>query len=414
MAELTLGRRIAYLRSQAGLTQQDMSVRTGLSIHYLSAIERGRRHVDKASTLAKIAAALGLDDMAELTGPFPWSIQLEESNRLLHPAAREIEALLRRPPLAGADDPAAVDLDELQARVDGLWRTWHEAPDFYTQVAGMLPSLLMDVQTAATAGSGLPDASRRWSLLAQTYHLVRQWLRKCNEAEPATIAADRALHASQMAGDPLLIGMSAWNLVGQHNAAGRYDAALDVAHEGIELTGREASAVSDVDARQAARLRGMQGALYLYASIAAARQDDPDAAWRLHGKGDEISRELGTGFFDTWTTFSQINVRLYEVGLHVELGRPRQATELAERTPVEQMPCVERRTRVLIDVARGFGVRGDHTAAVAVLLQAERNSPEEVTYSLYARELVRDLLRGQRGMMRGDLADLAGRMAVVA
>ncbi|WP_345410439.1 hypothetical protein [Nonomuraea salmonea] len=109
-----------------------------------------------------------------------------------------------------------------------------------------------------------------------------------------------------------------------------------------------------------------------------------------------------------------MNVAFYGAGLEVELGRTRRAIDRAEALDVGAMPCVERQTRMLIDIARAYAERGDRTAAVAVLLKAETTSREELTYSLYARELVRVLLRRQRGINHDDLVSLAGRMAVAA
>lgn len=61
---MSIGSRLIQLRNQKGLTQRDLSDRTGLAGSYLSRIEN--RHLEpRPQTLRKIAAALGVP-MSEL------------------------------------------------------------------------------------------------------------------------------------------------------------------------------------------------------------------------------------------------------------------------------------------------------------------------------------------------------------
>ncbi|GAA3173086.1 helix-turn-helix transcriptional regulator [Nonomuraea salmonea] len=280
MSEFNLGARIAAFRDQQGITQEELARRTGFTPGYVRQIEGGRRAASNAATLVRFAQGLGLRDVAMLTGGYPWSVQLEDNLRLLHPAARAMDDLLRRPPLSfDGQDAEAVDVDGIRARLTQQWDTWHTHPSFYTEVAQTLPSIVVDAQHAVAAGGGRSE----WALLAESYFLVRQWLRKTNESEAASLAAERALHASQMAADPVLIAMSAWNLIGQHNAAGRYEASLDVARDGIDLADKHLARAAGEE--QARRLLGMKGALWLYAAIAAARLEDPDNAWACWDQG---------------------------------------------------------------------------------------------------------------------------------
>lgn len=54
-----LGRRVRELRTQAGLTQEALAERAGITWHYISSIERGLKAAT-VETLAKIATALDL------------------------------------------------------------------------------------------------------------------------------------------------------------------------------------------------------------------------------------------------------------------------------------------------------------------------------------------------------------------
>lgn len=54
-----VGRNAARLRQEAGLTQEQLAERSGLSQQYLSGLERGRRN-PTVVTLYELATALGV------------------------------------------------------------------------------------------------------------------------------------------------------------------------------------------------------------------------------------------------------------------------------------------------------------------------------------------------------------------
>jgi len=60
-----VAKRIMELRQAAGLTQQELAVKAGLSISNLSQIEQGKRRDPRISTITALAAALDVD-VAEL------------------------------------------------------------------------------------------------------------------------------------------------------------------------------------------------------------------------------------------------------------------------------------------------------------------------------------------------------------
>lgn len=55
-----VGRNFARLRREKGLTQEEVSVRSGFSQQYLSSLERGQRN-PTVITLYELAQALGVD-----------------------------------------------------------------------------------------------------------------------------------------------------------------------------------------------------------------------------------------------------------------------------------------------------------------------------------------------------------------
>jgi transcriptional regulator with XRE-family HTH domain len=403
-----IGRRIALLRIDRGWTQEDLARESGWNKRTLAAYEQGTRVPDSVSALTDLAVALGLADLTELTGG-PISYDLTAAGRTIHPAIGELAPILRRPmlgvPQVDGTPPSAADVTRRAARA---WETWHTSPMFYSDLAEVLPELIRDAELCARLAGHTPGEEETWReaqrAKAKAYHIARQWLRKVGEFALSDLAGDRALSASELADDPLLIAFSVWNLVGNHTAAGRYEAGE---HAALDAIGFLATVPEPDD-----DLRAMSGALSLYASIAAARQGDKVRAWEHHATADSIARALGSGYFHGWTTFGQTNVTMYGVGIPVELGVGGDAVRAAESFDVRTMPCIERRTRYLLDLAQAYMLRGDDTAALAVFGQAEKESPEELAYSSYARDTVRVMLRRSRASDRKELVDLATRINV--
>ena len=78
------------------------------------------------------------------------------------------------------------------------------------------------------------------------------------------------------------------------------------------------------------------------------------------------------------------------------------------------MPAVllERRSTLLIDIARSQHLRRDHAAAGETLLEAERIAPLEVRYNGTAHRLLSELLAGSRAS--AELREMATRLRVAA
>jgi transcriptional regulator with XRE-family HTH domain len=55
-----IGTTVKRLRIASGMTQQDLAVKAGLSIAAVSQIEQGTNNDPRATTLRKLAAALGV------------------------------------------------------------------------------------------------------------------------------------------------------------------------------------------------------------------------------------------------------------------------------------------------------------------------------------------------------------------
>lgn len=399
---MPVGERIAVWRLHRGMTQETCAGLIGKSLSWWKKVEQGVRHVEKLSDLILIAQVLRIRDLADLTGVRDFSLPLDKRD---HPALPGVRAAVMSYGLVPSDAEAVPNLDELAERNQRMWRIWHTSPHFYTRAGELLPALVTDAATAHRAATGI-DRRTAAGVLAQSYHLARQWLRKVCEYDLAWIAADRAMAAAQESDDPYLIGMSAWNLASLYNAVGKSEDAQAITADGIALLDPMISGGPE-------RYLSMWGALQLFRAIAFARCGDTGNSWRAWDAGDEVARRLGPDHIHPWTIFGQANVGAYAVAIPVELGRAGEAVRAAERLDPATLPSVERRSRYLIDVARGYVGKRDDVACLHILLRAEKESPEEVAHSVLVHEIVREMLRRDRRTITGDLRGLATRIGLV-
>ena len=71
VGRVLLGRRVAALRADAGLTVRALAARTGISVGYVGGIETGRR-LPGLDVLDLLAQALGTDAARMVDGVYPW------------------------------------------------------------------------------------------------------------------------------------------------------------------------------------------------------------------------------------------------------------------------------------------------------------------------------------------------------
>jgi len=117
---------------------------------------------------------------------------------------------------------------------------------------------------------------------------------------------------------------------------------------------------------------------------------------------------------DLYAVFGPVNLAVHGVQVATELGDGCEALRRAERTDPGRLPAVllERRSTLLIDMARAQHMRGDAASAGETLIEAERVAPLEVRYSGAARGLLGELLSAGRPAAR--LRDMAARLDVAA
>jgi hypothetical protein len=148
--------------------------------------------------------------------------------------------------------------------------------------------------------------------------------------------------------------------------------------------------------------------LNLAAAISSAQSDESGKAWALHRVAGDAARSLGA-HYDPWTMFGGGNVDIHGIAIAAELGDHDAVVEGVSRVDYQRVPSVERRSRVLVDAARGYVQRKEDEAAVLALLDAEKISADEVHDSTLVRELVREMLLRDHARARPHVRALAKR-----
>ncbi|CRK59474.1 Putative transcriptional regulator [Alloactinosynnema sp. L-07] len=393
---LPVGQRIKHARERAGMTRSVLAGLVGKSAEWIKAVESGRLQMPRLPMLLRLAQALGIDDLATLTGnglAVPVAMYAGEQHRAL----AEVRAALTDyhiTPSAGAPN-----IDHLAARLAGAWKVRHASPDHRTQLGSILPSLIRDSQRAVrtTRGDERRNARR---VLAGVYQLADFFVAYQPAPELLWMVADRALTEGQEADDPYVAAGGAWAMVQALRDAGRWEEAVDLATDAmVRLQPRLDSAPAD--------WRGMCGALEAEIAYVHARRGRAGDAWAHLENADAIARRLGDGYRHVQSSFSNAVMAAHATTVGVELRRPGDALQAANRVDPDQIASVPRRARHLIEIARAHYQRGERPAVWALLNASNRTAPETIRFNGWAREMLLDLVHTPPAGMREDVRSLA-------
>jgi hypothetical protein len=266
----------------------------------------------------------------------------------------------------------------------------------YARLGDLLTDLLRDV--ASRQGDPVPAI--------HAYNLASSLAKSLGAHEMSAVLADRAYQAARRHGSPLLIGATKMRVANVYLAAGRHAEAIAVA----AVAAGALPPRSDAPAEEIATF----GTLVLTAAVAAARMGEAAQAWEFLGQARAATAFYGRDHADLYGVFGPANLAIHGVQVATDLGDGREALRRAERTDPGRLPAVlrERRTTLLIDIARAKHMQHDNAGAGETLIEAERVAPLEVRYSGAARGLLGDLL--STGRPSGELRAMAARLSVAA
>ncbi|MFE3636014.1 helix-turn-helix domain-containing protein [Streptomyces sp. NPDC059168] len=404
----TLGQRVKELRRTAGMSQSDLAATMGRSESWVSQVERGVQPVERLSVLQALADALNVS-VRELRPDAP---QTEESAPEDRAGSNDLDGLrvaLTGHPALGSlfDQPpaeATPSLADLHQQVEKAWTLVHASS--YAALSDHLAKLLPSIETAvrrAPAG----ELTELHSLRARAYQVAAASFTRQDQADAAWVAADRALQAAELAGQPLEVVASLFRMAHAFMRQQHMEQAEQAAKSAVTVMAPRAEAATCPPEELS-----LLGAMNLVLAVINAREGNRAGTHAHIDEARGIAARLGEDRNDFDTEFGPTNVEIHAVSTAVELGDAGLALEVAQRVDASSL-SPERQSRFLLDVARAHAQRRHVGEATAAILEAESLAPEQIHDHHLAREVVRDLVQLSGSRVPKPLRDLAERSAVL-
>lgn len=404
-SELTTGERIRILRERRGVSRPVLAGLVGRSSDWLKKIENGDRELRSITHLVRLANALNVPDVSTLTGG-DLAIPADAVGKLSHACVPEIRKAMHGVSFTGAPTVGVVSAEALKGRVEGAWRLWHASTHQRTEVGALLPDVIRDAHGCVKAHDGV-ERRMAHAATADLYRLVQRLLAHISEPELYWLALDRGRAHSEEADNPVALALAAWSTAIGQRAAGYTDDAVATDEAGMALLrGKLGSANPE--------LLGVYGALNLQAAISCGLDGRSGDAERYLSEAGRTASRLPAGYTHTPSAFDASNVAIHGVSVGVGLLTPGEALRRAESIAPESIGSLERRSRLLLDIAAGHAQKRETAAAVHYLSHAHRVTPEGIRYVPFARGLAGELARTASGPLKAEAVALAESVGVAA
>ncbi|MFE9906397.1 helix-turn-helix domain-containing protein [Streptomyces achromogenes] len=402
---LKFGQRVQILRERRGMSRSQLADFLDISPHTLKKIENGQQQAPGLDMVMRIAEALRVRDLADLTGRADTHVDLFIGPG--HPRLAAVRAAIDTFPLASGVEPPPVA--HLEARLRAAWKARHQAPNHREVIGKLLPDLIRDSQALVRHADSAIDRRAAQALLAQTYSLSQFFIAYQPDSSLLWRVAERGMIAAQESEDPHTIGVAAWLLAQAHRDSGprHYDAADAVNEEAVHfLEPLLPDATDDVLA--------IAGALEFELGYTAARRRETGTAWRHWDKANRMAARLPADYYHPVTSFSQAIMGAHAVTVAVELHQGGESVRQAARADEVTIPSRPRRARHRIEEARGYQLDGQPDVAIATLEKAHRAAPETIKYNGYARRLILEEVESKQVARRRRAAELAVEVGILA
>ncbi|MGW6502992.1 helix-turn-helix domain-containing protein [Nonomuraea angiospora] len=400
--EITIGARLRTLRRWRGMTLAEVAGLAGVSVSFLSMVERGQRALDRRSYITALASALRISETEITGGPHLSSDPVQAGPHAAIPAMR---VALQTNTLAQAAHDEARPLEELVADTRDLQAVFDRCD--YVEIGRRLPAVLDELHVHAAMPADEQAQKLALITLVEACMYATFRMKDLGYADLAYQAAARAEEAARLLGDPVAIGKAAYCRIQTMPRAGSWSRTLTAAE-------RAANSLQPHASDQA----GLQvlGMLTLTASLAAAVEHrfDTSRAWMDEARA--LAARVPDNPARNWSSFSATNVAVWDVAIAVESGQ-HGAAVLEKAQAVNQTrlaPIRSRYASFLVDVGRGLA-RDPKTgpAALPWLLKAEGVAPQRIRNNAGVRETVAVMMEQARAAaLTRELRGMAARMGM--
>lgn len=381
------GARVADLRKQRGLTQNELAAAIGRTSSWLSQVERGIQPVNRLDVLRLLADGLGvplqvLQPDAPLTPPEPEPTPAETNDldqaRLIISGHSALDVLLQP-----REDFRPSTMEDLRSATERIWELTHT--DQFAELSAALGPLVPRLERASRTA---PDEYRAelHGLLARTYQALAAAFVRQNEADAAWVAADRAIREAEMSGEPLGVFAGIYRLAHAFVRLKHLDQAEHAAATAVNALQRHVT-----DHEPTPQQLSVLGSLHLMLALIHARSGERAAARQQINKAREVASQLGEDRNDFNLEFGPTNVEIQAVSTAVDLGDAGEALDIGKGLDTSRL-SVERQARFLLDLGRAHAQRRQFGDALACLLKAEELAPEMIRNHIAARDVIRELV----------------------
>ncbi|MFD4632000.1 helix-turn-helix transcriptional regulator [Streptomyces sp. NPDC058284] len=395
---LRFGQRTQILRERRGMTRSQLADLIGVSPHTLRKIENGQQNAPGLDMVMRIAEALRVRDLSDLTGLPDMHVDLFIGPG--HPRLGAVKTAIDSFALVSSAEPPPVE--HLQARLHAAWKARHRAPNHREVIGRLLPHLIRDAQSLVRHADTGSDRRTAQGLLAQAYSLSQFFIAYQPDSSLLWRVAERGMIAAQESEDPHTIGVAAWLMAQAHRDSGHrhFDEADAVNLEAVRFLEPLLPDASD-------DVLAIAGALQFELGYTAARRRETGAAWRHWDEADRTARKLPQDYYHSVTSFSRAIMGAHAVTVAVELHQGGESVRQAAKADEAVIKSRPRRARHRIEEARGFHLDGQPDVAIATLEKAHRSAPETIAYNGYARRIILEETESKQAQRRRRAAKLA-------
>ncbi|GGW81148.1 helix-turn-helix domain-containing protein [Streptomyces lomondensis] len=402
---LRFGQRVQILRERRGMTQAQLADFIDISPHTLRKIENGQQKAPGLDMVLRIAEALRVRDLADLTGRADAHVDLFIGPG--HPRLAAVKAAIDDFSLTRSAEPPRVA--HLEARLHAAWRERHASKNHREAIGKLLPDLIRDAQSLVRHADSAAERRTAQALLAQAYSLSQFFIAYQPDSSLLWRVAERGMIAAQESEDPHTIGVASWLLAQAHRDSGHrhFDAADAVNREALAYLKPLLPDASD-------DVLAIAGALEFELGYTAARRRETGTAWRHWDKAKDMAARLPADYFHPVTSFSRAIMGAHAVTVAVELHQGGESVRQAARADQNVIKSRPRRARHRIEEARGYHLDNQPDTALASLEKAFEAAPETIRYNGYARAILLEEVDSTRAPRRRRAADLAARIGILA
>jgi transcriptional regulator with XRE-family HTH domain len=402
---IAFGQRLKILRTRRGMTRSQLGGLMGMSDEWVKALETGRRKVPRLEVMLRLAEALRVRDLSDLTGD--QSVHVALFTGPGHPQLAAVKAAVDAFPIATARE--APPVEHLAARLEHAWAARHKSPEHRTVLGGLLPDLIRDAQLAVRQADRAPDRRAAQAMLAEVYSLAQFFVAYQPDAALLWRVAERGLIAAQESEDPHAIGVAAWLAAQAHRDSGpaHFDAADAVNLETLRYLEPLLPDASD-------DLLAITGALTFEAGYTAARRRETGTAWRYWDQARKLAKRLPEDYYHPITSFSRAIMGAHAVTVAVELHAGGESVRQAAQADAITIKSRPRRARHRIEEARAYQLDGQPDVALATLDKAHEAASETIRYNGYAKRIILEEVEARHPERRRRASELAVKLGLLA